>query len=84
MGSIKGKGNRGDMAIKCKLPPHVTLQSNRSDRTAVPSTFTDYDDACPGIMATAPPHRLLSSNNSGWDVCMAEDDLTLGREHHLV
>jgi hypothetical protein len=34
----------------------------------VSSTFTDYDDACLEITTTAPPWRLLSSNNTGWDV----------------
>jgi hypothetical protein len=34
----------------------------------VSSTFTDYDDACLEITTIAPPRRLLSSNNTGWDV----------------
>jgi hypothetical protein len=72
------------MSIQCKYLPYVTLQSNSTDRTAVPSTFTDYDDACLGITTTAPPCRLQSSNNSGWDVRTTEHGLTLGSKLCLV
>jgi hypothetical protein len=46
--SIKGHGNRGDMSIQCEYLSHMIPQSNRSDGTVVLSTFTNYDDACPG------------------------------------
>jgi hypothetical protein len=49
----------------------------------IPSTFIDYDDACPGITATTTPCRLQSSNNSGWDAHAAEHGLTLERKLRL-
>lgn len=43
-----------DMSIQCAYLPHTTSQANMSDRTAVLSTFTNYNDVCPGITATVP------------------------------
>jgi hypothetical protein len=39
-------------------------QSNRSDRTAVPSAFTNYDDACLGTTTTVPPRRLSTPDGT--------------------
>jgi hypothetical protein len=62
----------------------VTLQSTKDDGIAVPSTFTDYDDASTRISDPAPPLRSLFSNNSGWDMQTSRHSLTLGRELHLA
>ena len=48
----------GDMRIQCAYLPHATLQPNRSDKTAVLSSFTNYDGTCPRITSTVRPHRL--------------------------
>jgi hypothetical protein len=82
--SVKGCGNRGDVSIQCNYLPHVTPESNRSNRTTVMSTFNDYDDACPEIMATAPPHCLLGSNNSRWDARTTEHGPTLRKKLRLA
>jgi hypothetical protein len=67
-----------------RIPNHVTLQSNRERHDHNTITFTNYDDAHAGITTTAPPRRLLSSNNSGWDVRTTEHGLTLRRELRLA
>jgi hypothetical protein len=46
------------------IPTPRDIVSNRGDRTAVPSTFTNYDDACPRITTTAPPCRLPTLNGT--------------------
>jgi hypothetical protein len=85
--SVKGPGNRGDVRIQCEdsdIYPTWRRRQTGSDGTADPSTFTNYDDTRPRIMATAPPRRPLYSNNSGWDVHASGHDLTLGRELRLA
>jgi hypothetical protein len=49
---------QGYMSIQCAYLPRAVSQANRSDRTAVPSAFTNYDDACLGTTAIIPPRRL--------------------------
>jgi hypothetical protein len=66
----------------------VTSQANKSDRTTVPSTFTNYDDACPVITATAPPRCLPTPDGarvwhimvwpSGRNYASPKADLSLG------
>jgi hypothetical protein len=56
--SVKYRGNHRDTSIQCAYLPHVTSQANRSDRTTVLSTFTNYDDVCLGITAIVPPRHL--------------------------
>jgi hypothetical protein len=46
----------------------------------IPSTFTNYDDTRLVITVIAPPHRMLCSNNSGWDVRATEHGLTFRRK----
>jgi hypothetical protein len=65
--------------MRIPTPRDVRSQAG-SDGTTVPSTFTNYDDARTGITATALPRRMLSSNNSGWDVRTTEHGFTLKRE----
>jgi hypothetical protein len=43
------------MSIQCVYLPHATSQANRSDRTAVLSVITNYDDTCLGIAIIVPP-----------------------------
>jgi hypothetical protein len=64
--------------------PRDTAVKKGSDGTAIPSTFTNYDDTRPGITGTAPPLRPLYSNNSGWDVLMTEHGLILERKLRLA
>jgi hypothetical protein len=60
------------MSIQCAYLLHAASQANRSDRTTVPSAFTNYDDACLGTTATVPPHNLPTPDgthirqSTGW------------------
>jgi hypothetical protein len=47
-----------DMSIQCIYLPHMTSHANRCDMTAVLSTFTNYDNACPEKTIVAPPHHM--------------------------
>jgi hypothetical protein len=48
----------GDMRIQCAYLPHATSQPNRSDKTVVLSSFTNYDGTRPGITSNVHAHRL--------------------------
>jgi hypothetical protein len=64
------------MSIQCAYLPHAISQANSSNKTAILSTFTNYDGACPRIMVTVPPppHRL----DLGKKLCLARGRFSLG------
>jgi hypothetical protein len=42
------------MGIQCAHLPQALLQVNMSDKTMVPSNFTNYDDTCGHCSRTLP------------------------------
>jgi hypothetical protein len=55
----------GGMSIQCAYLPHAISQANSSNKTAILSTFTNYDGACPRITVTVPPpHTVWTSGRN--------------------
>jgi hypothetical protein len=98
--STKGLENHGDMHIKCDdsdIYPTWHRSRTGSDGTLVPYTFTNYDDACSRITATAPhtdyctwttPNGtctcLGTTSPSGGNSASSEDGLVLRRRLRLA
>jgi hypothetical protein len=63
------------------IPIHAASQANRSDKTAVTSDFTNYDDICMSTTTTVPPCCLPTSNGTH---IRQKCGLFLGRKLHLA